>query len=118
MADVAIDVGTHESHGSFAASIGGYYPLLREDFTPYIGGVVRWAFMNLGGNGASGLMLQPTVGVLLGRLSSVQLRAEVGYFIDTFGEPEKVAGALDTSPATNGPKHYSHGFALNVGIGF
>jgi hypothetical protein len=114
MADLAVDLGVADRHGSYAASIGSYYPLLREDFTPYIGGVVRWAYMRLGGQGASGIVLQPTVGVLLGRLSSVQLRAEVGYFINTFGERENVA----ISSASEPPKHYSHGFVLNVGIGF
>ena len=64
MADIAFDLGIREGHGAFAASIGGYYPLLREDFTPYLGGVVRWAYMNLGGKGASGIMLQPTFGQL------------------------------------------------------
>ncbi|MGC9984074.1 MAG: hypothetical protein ABSF35_10610 [Polyangia bacterium] len=117
MADVAVDVGVADSHGSYAASIGGYYPLLREDFTPYLGGVVRWAYMNLGGQGASGIALQPTVGVLLGRLSSVQLRAEVGYFINTFGERENYPMDV-TSPTAEPPKHYSHGFMLNVGLGF
>ena len=42
--------------------------------------------MTLGGAGASGLPLQPTFGILLGRLSSVQIRVEVGYFFNTFGE--------------------------------
>jgi hypothetical protein len=60
-------------------------------------------------------MLQPTAGVLLGRLSSVQLRGEVGYFVDLFGEQEKYDYATATLPSG---KHYSHGFLLNVGIGF
>jgi hypothetical protein len=118
MADLALDIGASNDRAAFAASIGGYYPFLREDFTPYVGGVVRWAFMNLGGKGASGIMLQPTLGVLLGRLSSTQLRGEVGYFIDTFGEPEEVK-VSDPYPTTiAGPKHYSHGFTLSVGLGF
>ena len=72
--------------------------------------------MRLGGQGASGIVLQPTAGVLLGRLSSVQLRAEVGYFINTFGEREDVTS--QSASASAPPKHYSHGFVLNVGIGF
>jgi hypothetical protein len=117
MADIAVDVGAGNDHGSYAASIGGYYPLLREDFAPYIGGVVRWAYMSLGGQGASGIVLQPTAGVLLGRLSSVQLRAEVGYFINTFGERENYPMNIQTVGAEP-PKHFSHGFLLNVGLGF
>jgi hypothetical protein len=118
MADIAVDLGVSDNHGSYGASIGGYYPLLREDFTPYLGGVVRWAYMRLGGQGASGIVLQPTAGVLLGRLSSVQLRAEVGYFINTFGERENYVYTGAVAPSSEPPKHYSHGFLLNVGLGF
>jgi hypothetical protein len=126
MADIAVDLalptgGGNESHLSYAVAIGGYYPLLRQDFTPYLGGVARWAYMSLGGQGASGIVLQPTAGILLGRLSSVQLRAEIGYFINTFGERENfpmdyVAPA--SGPPYQPPKHFSHGFLLNVGLGF
>ncbi len=116
MADIAVDIGGGAQGRFFTdASIGAYYPLLREDFTPYIGGQFRWAEMNLGGNGASGLTLQPTIGILLGRLSSVQIRAEVGYFINTFGEQE-----IYSTNTVNGtvPTHYSQGFVLSGGIGF
>lgn len=116
MADIAVDLGVRDDHGSFAASIGGYYPFLREDFTPYIGAVVRWAYMNLGGKGASGIMLQPTVGVLLGRLSSTQLRGEVGYFFDTFGERERIE--QPSGLYKDGDAHYSHGLMLSIGLGF
>jgi hypothetical protein len=117
MASIAGDIG-EGAGGRFLidASIGGYYPFLREDFTPYVGGEVRWAALQLGGNGASGIILQPTFGVLLGRLSSVQIRGEVGYFIDTFGEQELPSS---TNVVNNTlPTHYSHGFVLSAGIGF
>ncbi len=113
MADIAFDLGGREGHAFYDAAIGGYYPLLREDFTPYLGGVVRLAYMQLGGQGAGGMTLQPTAGVLLGRLSSVQLRAEVGYFLNTFGER-----ATATSDNPTPARHYGHGFTLNVGLGF
>jgi hypothetical protein len=119
MADIAFDIGGANGHASLDGAIGGYYPLLREDFTPYIGGVVRWAYINLGGQGAGGIMLQPTAGVLLGRLSSVQLRGEVGYFFDLFAEHEKVPpDQVGVVPPVSTPKHYSNGFSLSVGIGF
>ena len=51
MADVAFDIGGQGDRAYYGMAIGGYYPLLREDFTPYIGGVFRWAYMNLGGSG-------------------------------------------------------------------
>jgi hypothetical protein len=114
MADLAVDLGGGSGHAFYDVAIGAYYPLVREDFTPYIGGVVRWAYMDLGGQGASGLVFQPTVGLLLGRLSSTQLRVEVGYFFNSFGERE---GNNDTADATL-PKHYSSGFAFSIGLGF
>jgi hypothetical protein len=115
MADISLDIGGHSGTTLVDAAIGGYYPFLREDFTPYIGGVVRWADMNLGGQGASGLSFQPTAGILLGRLSSVQMRGEVGYFFNTFGElgpPDPTTGAVSTH--TN----YGQGFVISLGLGF
>lgn len=115
MADFTLDLGGREGSAFYDVAIGVYYPFLREDFTPYLGGVVRWAYMELGGEGAGGLSLQPTVGVLLGRLSSVQLRAEVGYFINTFGERED---DYETQYGTDSSKHYGHGAMLSIGLGF
>jgi hypothetical protein len=120
MADVSLDLGGQTNRSFFSAAIGGYYPFLREDFTPYVGGVVRWAYMDFGGNGGSGIVFQPTAGILLGRLSSVQLRADLGYFINSFGEYSTttaiVGGQQVVTTGTN--KHYSHGMVVNVGIGF
>jgi hypothetical protein len=73
--------------------------------------------MNLGGSGAGGITFQPTAGVLLGRLSSVQLRADVGYFFNTFGEAPNL-NTSGTTTAIDRAKHYSHGFTFDIGIGF
>jgi hypothetical protein len=114
MADISFDLGGGKGKHSYSdAAIGVYYPLLREDITPYIGGVVRLAYMQLGGQGAGGMSLQPTAGLLLGRLSSVQLRAEAGYFFNTFGER-----ATETSATPTPGLHYGHGFVVNLGMGF
>ena len=44
MADVAVDIGGGAQHRFFIdAALGAYYPFLREDFTPYLGGQIRWA---------------------------------------------------------------------------
>jgi hypothetical protein len=115
MADIAFDVGGQGDRAYYGLAIGGYYPLLREDFTPYVGGVFRWAYMDLGGRGGSGIVAQPTVGILLGRLSSTQLRAEAGYFVNTFAEAQGSEVAL---PAQGAQAYVSHGFVLTVGLGF
>jgi hypothetical protein len=119
MADIAVDIGGGAENRFFIdAAIGAYYPFLREDFTPYLGAQIRWAEMTLGGQGASGLVLQPTFGILLGRLSSVQIRGEVGYFFNTFGEREPMNN-IDTTTGTNlTPIHYSQGFVISAGVGF
>jgi hypothetical protein len=122
MADIAFDIGGQGDRAYYGMAIGGYYPLSREDFTPYIGAMLRWAYMNLGGHGSSGIVVQPTAGVLLGRLSSTQLRAEVGYFVNSFAEAEvsaNVAPVGQVAPASQGGRAFvSHGFVLSVGIGF
>jgi hypothetical protein len=121
MADVSLDIGGGGGRSLYSAAIGGYYPLLREDFTPYFGGVARWAYMDFGGSGGSGLSLQPTAGILLGRASSVQLRADVGYFINTFGEYPTTTvtnGQTGQTTTTSGDQHHSHGIVLTVGLGF
>jgi hypothetical protein len=115
MADIALDIGGSSNQSLFDLALGGYYPFSREDFTPYLGGVVRWAYMDFGGNGASGITLQPTAGILLGRLSTVQLRAEIGYFVNLFGESSTVQTQFGV---TNGSLHYSNGVVFTVGIGF
>jgi hypothetical protein len=117
MADIAVDIGGGAQGRFFTdASLGAYYPFLREDFTPYVGAQLRWAEMQLGGAGASGLVLQPTLGILLGRLSSAQIRAEVGYFINTFGEQELYTSTNTISGTV--ATHYSQGFVFSAGIGF
>jgi len=119
MTDIAVDIGGGSGSRFFIdAAIGAYYPFLREDFTPYIGGQIRWAEMQLGGSGASGATLQPTFGILLGRLYSTQIRAEVGYFFNTFGE---TGGSYINSSGTYvvpTGKHYGDGFVFSAGIGF
>ena len=122
MADVAVDIGGGASGRFFAdAALGAYYPLLREDFTPYVGGQIRWAEMELGGSGAGGLTLQPTIGILLGRLSSVQIRVEGGYFFNTYGETgptyayDSTGALVSNSGSTNTT---ASGFVFSAGIGF
>ena len=112
MADIALDVGSNSNRGLFDVSLGGYYPFLREDFTPYVGGKVKYGYFSFGGNGSSGLLVEPTFGVLLGRTSSVQLRAELGYFVTAFAESAKVTNDL------SGSERVSHGPSLTVGLGF
>ena len=110
MGEVALDLHTGNGATNFSIGIGGYYPFSRENFTPYLGGSAAYAF----GDHGNGLRLQPTFGFLFGRVSTVQFRGEIGYFINTFGER-----ALDPNTRLNtGDSYYSHGPQLSVGLGF
>jgi hypothetical protein len=115
LADIAVDYGHKDGSTLWSLSLGGYYPLSREDFAPYVGGAIRLSSLKLGGRGSGGVSFQPTVGFVLGRLSSVQIRGEVGYLLNTFSEQEDQPANLATAL---GPAHFSHGFVLSVGIGF
>jgi hypothetical protein len=114
MADIALDLGGHSNNVIVDVSLGAYYPFFRDDFTPYVGGKVKYGYFSFGGSGSAGLTIEPTFGILLGRTSSVQMRAEVGYFIDTFSEAPKSTDGISSA----GPDRVSTGVALTVGLGF
>jgi hypothetical protein len=114
IADIAFDLGGHSDNLVVDVSLGAYYPFSREDFTPYLGGKVKYGYFSFGGTGSAGLTVEPTFGVLLGRTSSVQIRAELGYFVDTFSEAAKSTDGIGGA----GPARLSSGVALTVGLGF
>jgi hypothetical protein len=111
IADIAVDLGGHNGSVAFDVGLGAYYPFFRTDLTPYLGGKIKYGYFNYGGSGSAGVSLEPTFGMLLGRTSSVQVRAEVGYFIDTFAESPKATSSVTED-------RVSHGVALTVGLGF
>ncbi|MEK6606388.1 MAG: hypothetical protein AABZ30_01895 [Myxococcota bacterium] len=105
-----------DSSAAIGLGLGAYYPLSRSDLTPYVGGGVHWWHTEFGGRGAGGLAPHADVGILMGRLATVQVRGELGYFVNTFGERE--GDAYFGSDGSSGEKHYSHGPIMSVGIGF
>jgi len=117
LGEIALDLHSGENATSFDIGIGGYYPFSRGNITPYLGSALAYSFTDFGGAGASGLRIQPTFGVLLGRLSTVQVRGQIGYFFNTFGERDTASPAFAEVPS-NAPKHYAHGPAITVGLGF
>lgn len=110
----------NEGGGGFSVGIGGYYPFTRVNFTPYVGGSLTYAFVNdFGGAGASGIRVMPSVGFLFGRLSTVQIRGDLGYFLNTFGErPEALIGTSQPPVVQRGSKSYAHGPQFSLGLGF
>ncbi len=114
LADVAVGFHTDGDEGDFWVGLGVYYPFSRKDFAPYVGGGLRYAFTQYGGDGGSGMVALISGGVLLGRLSTVQIRGEVQYFFNLFRErPEEIAEGMFIGEPTR-----SHGIGVNLGIGF
>jgi hypothetical protein len=118
LGEIALDVFPADAGTSFSVGLGGYYPFSRENFTPYVGTAASYAFFDLGGAGASGIRLAPVFGVLFGRLSTVQFRGELGYFINTFGERAEAVPTQGGAPVPVGERHYAHGPQLTIGLGF
>jgi hypothetical protein len=116
LGEIALDAQTADDTSGFTVSLGGYYPFSRQNFTPYLGASAAYSIIDYGGAGASGLRLSPSFGVLFGRLSTVQLRAEVGYFFNTFGERDE--DRLGSTSTASAGKRYAHGPQLTVGLGF
>ena len=117
LGEIALDLYRGDNATSFDIGIGGFYPFSRGNITPYLGSALSYSITDFGGAGASGLRIQPTFGVLFGRLSTVQVRGQIGYFFNTFGERD-VAPAFGEVPSSGGDKHYAHGPAMTIGLGF
>lgn len=104
----------------FDIGIGGYYPFSKKNFTPYLGAGAAWSASTFGGAGASGLRVHPAFGVLMGRLWSVQVRGEVGYFFNLYGEntssPSTFTGQQPVAAAAT-TTHYGHGPMLTLALG-
>lgn len=105
-----IDFGFHnkDDFTDVWLGLGTYYPLDRGNVSPYLGGGLKWIASAYGGDGESGIQLFGTAGVLIGRLSTVQLRGELQYYVNTFAESDYDKGDAES---------YSHGLIFNVGIG-
>jgi hypothetical protein len=88
-------------------------PLAGAERLPYLGIGAWYVGQNLGGQGASGLQLRPTLGVLWGRHDVARLRTEATYFVDLFEEHEP-----DRLIPGSGKGHVSHGVMTSLGVTF
>jgi hypothetical protein len=128
MAEIFLDFAARSTSNAadrveaFNVGLGLYRPFSRKNVVPYAGGGIAYSISNYGGAGANGLRLHGAFGVLFGRLSSVQIRGELGYFMNTYQESTYYSydsyDSYDSSAHANNPKHLSHGPMLTVGIGF
>ena len=77
-----------------SVGFGAVVPLLAANATPYLGGGLRYAWARFEGDWSSGLQPQAVAGFMIGRLSSVQVRAEVAWFYATFRTNQRNANGL------------------------
>lgn len=109
--DGFIDLMGHGNNVVFDAGVGVYYPLSATNVSPYVGGALRWSAAKYGGAGASGVSPEATVGLVVGRTSSSQLRVQASYFFDLFAEDPSTANA---TPGTSGS--YANGVIFSLGF--
>lgn len=80
--------------------VGLFLPLSKGDVAPYVGGGLHYAIARLDGATGGGLQPRAAAGLLLGRLSNVAARVEVGAFWNLFStggdgfEEVRARGAL------------------------
>lgn len=106
LADVSVDYQLGGGSHLLDAGLGVYLPLSRRNAAPYVGAGLGYAVVHRWDETAGGLEAKGAAGLLVGRLSSVQLRAEVGYRFALF------------HIRADGEKRTPQGVFLNVGIGF
>lgn len=114
LGEIFLDFATKENLHAFNIGLAGYHPFERGDSTPYVGGGLAWSAVDFGGEGQSGLRAHGAVGMLLGRLSTVQIRGELGYFVNLFSEKSYT---FSTPTQERAESTISHGPMLSVGLG-
>jgi len=89
--DVSVDGFWAKGTQQVATGFGGYLPLSKGNFAPYAGGGLRYAWTSYGHGGGHGFQPYAEVGLLLGRLSSASIRAQVEWWWNTFDNDGKTA---------------------------
>ncbi len=75
--------------------------------TPYVGGGLKYTWLDYGVGWRNGFTPFAAAGVLAGRGWSVQPRFEVSYFYDAF-----------VSQSADGTGYHVNGVSLTLGLGF
>ncbi len=109
--DGFIDLMGHDGNAIFNVGVGVYYPLWATSVSPYVGGAFRWSAATFGGAGATGVSPEATVGLVVGRTSSSQLRVQMSYFFNIF---EEQPSAGNVTPDSSGS--YVNGIIFSLGF--
>jgi len=94
-----LDAYRYDRDRALTFGVGLYRPLSKGDVAPYVGGGLHYAITRFDGETGNGLQPRVAAGLLLGRLSDVGARVEVGGFWNLFpmrdaaGNDVRVAGA-------------------------
>jgi len=94
LVDVSVDLYFGRDYHDTALGFGAYLPFLQTNVTPYLGGGIKYAFTRFEGSWSGGLQPYAAGGVLVGRLSTVQIRGEAAWFYDLFTNAGKNRSGL------------------------
>jgi hypothetical protein len=81
LADVSFDTFVGDSVHFVAFGLGAYYPFLRGNVSPYLGGGLKLGWTSFGGDGVFGMVPFAAGGLVVGREGYVQMRAEISWFV-------------------------------------
>jgi hypothetical protein len=110
--DLGIDfLSQDDSHWAVKFGLGVYGTFWAEDDTPYLGISAAWKWTKLGGQGDSGFVLAPALGVAWRRRNLGSLRLEAGFYVDLFTE----MGLDRLRPGATEPRR-GYGPQLSVGV--
>lgn len=84
LVDVTFDGWAGDGFHEVAGGFGAYVPFTKGNLAPYAGGGLRYGTTRFLGSWGNGLQANVAGGVLVGRLSTVQIRGEVSWFYDLY----------------------------------
>jgi hypothetical protein len=113
MSTLGLDLAVGNDNHMRGVSAGVFAPLANDGLVPFVGLSGLWVDQQLGGRGASGVQLRPTLGILWGRHDVAKMRVELGYFVDLFEEK-----GMDRLSPSSADGHVAHGVALTAGATF
>jgi hypothetical protein len=108
IAEVAVDLQKGDGDSLFSIGIGAYYPFMRGNVAPYVGGGLAYSWADHGGVGGEGIAFRAGGGLIVGRLSTVLFRLDGGLVLDVF----------TVSETASGKEHYAWGPQLSLGLAF
>ena len=118
MADIAVDIGGGAQGRFFIdASLGAYYPFLREDFTPYLGAQIRWAEMSSVVRGRAAWSFSRRWGSCSADSPPCRSAPRSATSSTPSASRRSTPPRITVRPGTV-PTHYSQGFVFSAGIGF